>query len=147
MQRSFVFLNLREATYRFVEAVICGIVVTLTHFTNHRLSLAWFTVETMVQVLLHADALPRTQDYLSAWLHNMLYAIYAVMYRSVGELLVLIGIIKFDDQIATATIDDILHLGPMEVHRRFLILFHYHNLFGVWFLIYTILAIPDGEQE
>ena len=71
--------------------------------------------EAVVEVLFHADALSRMQDNLSARLHDVFYAVYAAVNRSLGELLVLVGIVKLNDQIASASVDDVLHLGPVEI--------------------------------
>ena len=127
VQRCFVFLDLRETAYGVVEAVVRIVIVDLTNLTYHDLSLAGFAIETMVKVLLHADTLSWMQDDSATRLHGMLYAIYAVMYLGIGKLLVLIGIIELNHQVSAASIDDVLHLGPMEVHRRLLVLLDNHN--------------------
>ena len=147
MQGCFVFLNFREAAYGFVEAVVCGVVIALTHLTHHHLAFTRFAVEAMIEVLLHADALAGMQDDTSAWLHCMLDTIDAIVDRCLGKLFVLVGIIELYDQITTTTIDDIFHLGPVEMHGCFLILLDYHNLLGIGFLIYAILAVADGKEE
>ena len=147
MQGFLVVLYLREAADGFVEAVVGGVVVALAHFAHHHFSLARLAIEAVIEILFHADALPGMQDDLPARLHHVLYAVDAVMNWRVGKLLVLVRIIEFDYQVATSTIDDIFHFGPMEVHRSLLILLHNHNLLGIGFLIDTILAVADGEEE
>ena len=147
MQGLLVLLDVGEATYLFVEAVVGRVVVALAHFAHHDFALSGFAIEAMVKVLLHADALSRMQDNLSARLHDVFYAVYATVNRSLGELLVLVGIVKLDDEVAATAIDDVLHLRPMEVHRRLLKLVHYHNLLSLRSLIDTILAVSDGEEE
>ena len=147
MQGRFILFDFGEAANWLVEAIVRRVVITLADFTHHHFSLARLTIESMVEILLHADALTWFENDLSTWLHCMLYAIYAIMDWRIGKLLVLISIIKLDDEVSATTIDDVLHLAPMEMHRCFLQLLHYHNLLGIRFLVDTILAIPDGEEE
>ena len=147
MQWSLVFLNLGEAANGFVETVVGSIVVALTHLANHNLSMPRLAIETVIEILLHANALTWMKHDTSTWLHDMLYAVNAEMNRSLGKLLILVGIVKLDDEVAATAIDDILHLGPVEVHGRFLVLLDDHDLLGIRFLIDAVLAISDGEQE
>ena len=101
----------------------------------------------MVEVLLHADALAGTEDNPSARFDDVLYAVDAEMDRRVGKLLVLVGIVEFDDEIAAATVDDVLHLRPVEVHRRLLTFLDNHDFLGVRFLVNAVPAVADGEEE
>ena len=57
MQGLLVLLDVGEATYLFVEAVVGRVVVALAHFAHHDFALSGFAIEAMVKVLLHADAL------------------------------------------------------------------------------------------
>ena len=147
MQGCFILFDFREATNWIVEAIVRGVVITLADFAHHHFSLARLAIETMVEVLLHADALTWFENDLSTWLHRMLYAIYAIMDWRIGKALVLVGIIEFDNEVSATSIDDVLHLAPMEMHRGFLQFIHNHNLLGIRFLVNTIFAVSDSEKE
>jgi hypothetical protein len=147
VKRCFVFLNLRKTAYGIVETVIRIVIIDLTHLTYHYLALSWFAIETMVEVLFHTDALTWFEDDFPTRFHRMFNAVYAIMDRRIGKALVLVCIIELDDEVSATSVDDVLHLAPMEMHRCFLQFFDYHNLLGIRFLVDTILAIPDGEEE
>ena len=74
MQRLLVLFDFGEATNWLVEAVVSRIVVALADFAHHYLSFTRLAIETMIEILLHADALTWLEDYLAAWLHRMLDA-------------------------------------------------------------------------
>ena len=147
VQRRFILFDFRESAYWLVEAIVRRIVITLAYFTPHHFSLAWLAIETMVKILLHADALAWFEDDLTTRFHRMLNAVYAIMNRRIGKALILVGIIKLDNEVTSTTIDDVFHLAPMEMHRCFLQFLDYHNLLGIRFLVNTILAVSNREEE
>ncbi len=147
MQWRLVFLYVGETTDGFIETIVGGIVVALAYLANHNLAMPWLAIEAVIEVLFHADALTGTKDYTATRIHDVLYAIYAIVHGGLGKLLVLVGIVKFDDEVASTTIDDVFHLGPMEMHGSLLVLPYYHYLLGVWFLIDAVLPVADGEEE
>ena len=147
MQGRFILFDFGEAAYRKVEAIVRCVVITLADFAHHHFSLARLAIETMVEVLFHTDALTWFEDDFPTRFHRMFNAVYAIMDRRIGKALVLVGIIELDDEVSATSVDDVLHLAPMEMHRCFLQLLDYHNLLGIRFLVDTILAIPDGEEE
>ena len=57
VQGLFILFDFWEAAYRFIEAVVGGIVIALAYFAYHHLAFAWFAVKAVIEVLLHADAL------------------------------------------------------------------------------------------
>jgi len=147
VQRLFILFDFRESAYWLVEAIVCRIVITLAYFTHHHFSLTWLAIETMVEILLHADALTWFENDFATRFHRMLNAVYAIMNRRIGKALILVGIIKLDNEVASTTIDDVFHLAPMEMHRCFLQFLDYHNLLGIRFLVNTILAVSNREEE
>ena len=97
--------------------------------------------------MLHADALPRVEYHASARLNHVFDAIDAEVYGCRCHLLVFVCVVQFDDQIAASTVDDIFHLGPVEVHRRLLFLLHDHDFLCVGFLVHAIFSVAQGEEE
>ena len=147
MQGRFILFDFGEAAYWKVEAIVRCVIITLADFTHHHFSFAWFTIETMVEVLFHTDALTWFEDDFPTRFHRVLDAVYAIVDRRIGKALILVGIIKLDNEVTSTTIDDVFHLAPMEMHRCFLQFLDYHYLLGIRFLVNTILAVSNREEE
>ena len=65
------------------------------------------------------------------------------------KVLILCGIVYTDQHISAAAVDDILHLGPVEVHWGILSFFDVQKFFRIGFCIFVLhfqVSIPDRDQ-
>ena len=66
----------------------------------------------------------------------------------IRELFVLCGIVYTNQYISAASVDDVFHLVPVEMHGRHLSFLYVQKLFRIGFGIFGILqvAVTDGNQ-
>ena len=104
----------------------------------------------MVHVRVDGNALTGSQAHLGAGRNDHLSAVHMdmnVIYLI--KVLILCGIVYTDQNISAAAVDDVLHLGPVEVHRRILSFFDIQEFFRVGFCIFVLhfqVSVPDRDQ-
>ena len=69
--------------------------------------------------------------------------------RLLVQLLIRGGVIHPDEHVAAAPVDDILHLGPVEVHGGVLFLLDVQQLLciGLGVLVHLQVAVADGDER
>lgn len=119
-----VFLNFRETTYWRLEAVVGIVIVTLADFSDQDCTCSRFYFKIMVHSLHNADAHSRFQADLRACRNysglsvDMDCHIILLINRLIRQ-----RIKNTDQDVSTASVDDILHLVPVKMIRSVLSLF------------------------
>src|SRR5581483_1117375 len=83
-----------------------------------------------------------------AGLQAMLGTVDHHPYRRRREAAGLVEVMEFDDQVAAAAHDDVLHLHLVKMERRLLVLADHEELLGVRLLVGNALAaVADTEDD
>src|SRR3954447_15327273 len=102
----------------------------------------------MGQASAHGDAFAGAEANLASGLDNDPCSVAFDGDLVVCEIARFIRVLRFDDQIAATTDDDVFHLDPVKVHRGFLPFADDQKLFGVRALVRASLyAIPEAEKD
>ena len=130
--RQLVFLDAGEATSGRVEVIVGIVIVALAHFTQQHVAGAGLHGKIVVQPLIDKDALARRQADLRSGKHGIRFSVG--VNDNVGFIvdgLIFFGIVDADEHIATAAVDDVLGLVPVEMVRRILTFLQIQKLFGI----------------
>src|SRR5258708_14266527 len=85
----------------------------------------------MITILWDSNALSWVQDYLPAGRYRACKPIRIDDHVAGIQSFIRRGVVKLDDQVSAASIDDIFHFNAVKMHRRDLAALDDHDLFRV----------------
>ena len=145
----FVLYDVGEAAERLMEAVILLVVVDCRDFTDEHAAAG--SPEAVIEIGRKGDALAGREDDGIPGTHSAAHAVCANQDGTVGQLSVICRIVEPDHEVASSAVDDVLGLGPVEMHGCDLIRVDNHDLLRIDLapLASEVIgsAVTQGEEE
>ena len=100
----------------------------------------------MVDIWFERDAFARLEPQYLSSLDDGGHSVDLDLYICIGKTLLIVCLPEFHAQVTASSVDDVLHLLPMEVDRSHLTHAYHHDLFAVCLIVELDIAVPDGHR-